>query len=94
MQLNIVDCINKSLKWKREKWRNTSFSGSGDIAHWTWTSDSMSLLYFHSTYDYRVQSKSTEYADAVQPIITILASIPATPEPTRPPIPSKVFNFV
>lgn len=54
----------------------------------------MSLLYFHSTYDYRVQSKSTEYADAVQPIITILASIPATPEPTRPPIPSKVFNFV
>lgn len=32
----------------------------------------------HSTYDYRVQS--TSYA--VQPIIIILASIPATPKPS------------
>lgn len=52
----------------RGKWRNPEvLGGSGDIAHWTWTSNSPSFLlysrfsYFHSTYDYSVHWSSRQY---------------------------------
>lgn len=94
MHFNIVDCIKWSDEGKREgNGEIRSFLGSGDIAHWTWTSNSPSFLlysilsYFYSTYDYSVLRTECRLRSTADHYV-VFASIPATPKPTRPLIPA------